>query len=86
MASLYATTVCLLRLEKAETCGDEQGLPSFRAGEAASVRMLPGTDELITGGESSPSVNGLKRAKIERQIFHAVGATVVEVNTRGDFS
>lgn len=48
--------------------------------------MLPCTHKLVTGRESSPSVNGLERAKIERQIFHAVGATVVEIDTRGNFS
>lgn len=59
---------------------------SFTAEEAASVRMLPCTHKLVTGRESSPSVNGLERAKIERQIFHTVGATVVEIDTRGNFS
>lgn len=58
----------------------------FTADQAASVSMLPCTHKLVTGRESSPSVNGLERAKVERQIFHAVGAAVVEVDTRGNFS
>lgn len=85
MASLYATTVCLLRLNKAETGENDRKIQSFTAVGAASVGMLPRPDELITGRESPPSVNGLERAKVERQVFDAVGAAVVEINTRGNF-
>lgn len=86
MASLYATTVCLLRLNKSETRQNDRNIHSFTAVEAAPVGMLPRPDELVAGRESPPSVNGLKRAKVERQIFDAVGAAVVEINTRGNFS
>jgi len=46
---------------------------------------LPRTDELVTRRQPPPPVDGLEGSEIERQIFHTVGATVVEVNTRGDF-
>lgn len=67
---------------KGSECADVAGEVGWSC-TYSSVNMLPCTDKLITRGESSPAVDGLKRAKVERQIFHAVGATVVEINTGG---
>lgn len=52
---------------------------------SSSVNMLPCADELITRRKSSPTMNSLKRAKVECQIFHTVRTTVVEIYTRGHF-
>lgn len=50
-----------------------------------SINMLPCTDELITRRKSSPTMDGLERAKIKCQIFHTVRTTMVEIYTRGHF-
>lgn len=52
---------------------------------SSSVNVLPCADELITRRKSSPTMDSLKRAKIECQIFHTVRTTVVEIYTRGHF-
>lgn len=86
MASLYATTVCLLRLHRQVTLMVNSMKRSQRKlHQPPPVNTLPRTDELITRWKSSPAMNSLKRAEIECQIFHAVRATVVEVYTRGHF-
>ena len=58
-----------------------RGLTDLRGGGD----LLPGSDELVAGRQPPPAADGLEGPEVQRQVFHAVGAAVVEVDTRGDF-
>lgn len=76
---------CCACIEKCKWRSAKRGEVGGSCVLSLSVNMVPCADELITRRKSSPTMNSLKRAKIECQIFHTVRTTVVEIYTRGHF-